>query len=209
MAASVPNMAYHGARSAGLSTAPLSMAIPHGPGRAMVLDMATSTVSLGRLNRARQRHETLPADWALDSDGEATTDPEQATLLQALGGAKGSGLALMIEMLCSVASGSPILSDLLAQPPAQRRHRQNAWLCAMDAGALLSTDQLTQDVEATVAALKSLPRRAGVSELLMPGERGDLCQAQAQKIGLGLPEETWVDVQRSAEKFGISLPKST
>jgi LDH2 family malate/lactate/ureidoglycolate dehydrogenase len=79
----------------------------------------------------------------------------------------------------------------------------------MDAGALLSTDQLTQDVEATVAALKSLPRRAGVSELLMPGERGDLCQAQAQKIGLGLPEETWVDVQRSAEKFGISLPKST
>mgnify|MGYP003336772402 FL=1 len=208
MAASVPNMAYQGSRIPALSTAPLSMAIPHGEGQAMVLDMATSAVSLGRLNRARLRQETLPADWALDSQGEPTTEAAQAVLLQAMAGAKGSGLALMIEMLCSVVSGAPILSSMLGQEPAQRRHRQNAWVCAINAQALLSPEALTSDVAATVAAIKALPRRAGVPELLLPGERGERCHARALAHGLSLSPETWQDVQSSAEKFGISLNPS-
>lgn len=205
MAASVPNMAYQGSRVPALSTAPLSMAIPRGEGQAMVLDMATSAVSLGRLNRARQRQESLPIDWALDSQGEPTTDAAKAVVLQAMAGAKGSGLALMIEMLCSVTAGAPLLSTMLAQEPTQRRHRQNAWVCAINADALLNPEKLVSEVNATVAAIKGLPRRAGVPELLLPGERGERCHARALTHGLCLSPETWQDVQSCAEKLGISL----
>jgi LDH2 family malate/lactate/ureidoglycolate dehydrogenase len=98
---------------------------------------------------------------------------------------------------------------MLTQEPVQRRHRQNAWLCAIDAQALQSAESLERDVTDTMAAIKALPRRTGVAELLMPGERGDLCHARAKSEGLSLPAETWADVQRSAEKFGVTLSSSS
>src|SRR6266702_5187630 len=68
LAASWPNMAYHGARAAGVSTSPISIAVPGA--EPLVLDMATSVVSMGKLNQAKRTGEPIPAGWALDKDGK-------------------------------------------------------------------------------------------------------------------------------------------
>jgi len=78
LAASWPNVAYHGARAAGVSTSPISIAVPGA--QPIVLDMATSVVSMGKLNQAKRTGEPIPEGWALDKDGNPTTDPQAAQI---------------------------------------------------------------------------------------------------------------------------------
>src|SRR5262245_60251666 len=109
-AASIPNMAYHGARAAGVSTSPISIAVPAGGRAPVILDLGTGIVSIGRLAEARRRGEPLPEGWALDAAGEPTADPQRAEIPLPMAGPKGSGLALMIECLTSLVVGNPILA---------------------------------------------------------------------------------------------------
>src|SRR5258708_31047333 len=91
--ASVPNMAYHGARAAGVSTAPLSIAVP-GEDEPLALDMGSGVISIGKLAQARRSGETLGAGMALDAQGNPTTDARAATLPLQPGGPKWAALAL-------------------------------------------------------------------------------------------------------------------
>ena len=120
-AASVPMMAYHGARVAGASTSPISIAVPGGERGPLVFDMATSVISAGGLTQARRAGRPLPPGLALDANGLPTTDPAAATLPRPLGGHKGSGLSLMIECLVSLVASNPIIADALTMEgwPAQ------------------------------------------------------------------------------------------
>src|SRR5207237_6141074 len=87
-----------------LGTNPICMSVP-GP---WLLDMATTTVAAGRIFKAMINGQPeIPAGWAFDSAGVPTTDTAAAYkgMLMPLGGYKGSGLAMMVEILCSVLSG--------------------------------------------------------------------------------------------------------
>ena len=99
LAASTPFMAYHGTRAPGVSTNPVSIAVPGGERGPVVLDMATGVVARGKLVQARKTNQPIPAGWALDRDGNPTTDPQAALIPLPLGGPKGSGLSLMIELI--------------------------------------------------------------------------------------------------------------
>jgi len=97
-AASVPMKAYHGARVASVSTSPISIAVPGGERGPVVLDMATSVASMGKLVQARKTGTPIPAGWAIDEHGRPTTDSSVAMTPLPLGGPKGSGLALAIDV---------------------------------------------------------------------------------------------------------------
>lgn len=110
-----PLMAPTRGVKSGLGTNPLSLGMATGDGDEFVLDMATTAVALGKIELAIRKGEDIPEGWALGSDGEVTCDAEEAfkaSLLMPLGGSernsgyKGYGLALMIEILCGVLSGS-------------------------------------------------------------------------------------------------------
>lgn len=101
-------MAFHGGGRPRMGTDPLAFAAPI-PGRApLVIDMALSVVARGKIVSAREKGVAIPDDWAVDADGKPTTDPDKAlagTLLP-IGGAKGSALALIVEILCGALAGS-------------------------------------------------------------------------------------------------------
>ena len=207
LTASTPNMAYHGARAAGVSTAPVSIAVP-GSGAAadpIVLDMATGIVSLGRLVQARRNHETLAPGLALDAAGNPTTDSQAAQIPLPLGGAKGSGLALMIEMLTSLAVGNPLIAEFFSDNPGARRHRQNALVLAIDVFRFCPEDMFRRDVARTVAALKALPADAG-GNILMPGERGYQEAARRRRDGIPLPAGVASELAAAAATSGLPLP---
>ncbi len=105
------------AREPRFSTNPIAFAAPATSNRPFSLDMATSTVAVGKLNIARRAEKEIPLGWAMDEDGQPTTDPVAALAavpkrLSPLGGSresgshKGYGLAVMVEVLSSVLSGS-------------------------------------------------------------------------------------------------------
>lgn len=103
-----PRVAPPGGDRPLLGTNPLAMAVPDGRGGvAFQFDFSTSAVALGTITRAAAAGETIPLGWAVDANGEPTTDPEaalQGSLLSA-GGYKGYGLGLMVELLASALTG--------------------------------------------------------------------------------------------------------
>jgi (2R)-3-sulfolactate dehydrogenase (NADP+) len=107
--ANTPNaMAFHGGTRSRLGTDPLAFAAPI-PGRApLVIDMALSVVARSKIVAAKAKGESIPEGWAVDEAGQPTTDANKAltgTLLP-IGGAKGSALALIVEILCGALAGA-------------------------------------------------------------------------------------------------------
>lgn len=110
-----PLMAPTRSTKSALGTNPLSLGMGGSSDDQFVLDMATTSVALGKIELAMRKGEPIPEGWALGSDGKPTTDPKVAfdnALLMPLGGTeehsgyKGYGLALMVEVLCGILSGS-------------------------------------------------------------------------------------------------------
>jgi LDH2 family malate/lactate/ureidoglycolate dehydrogenase len=168
LSASSPLMAYHGARAAGVSTAPLSIAVP-GEHEPLALDMASSLISMGALAKARRSGAPIPAGAALSAAGKPTTDAREASVPLPLGGPKGSGLALLTECLCSLLLANPILAESLERTPKARRHYQNGLVIAIDAQRFVPLAEFRREVRRLAAALRKLPADG---EILMPGERG-------------------------------------
>lgn len=206
LAASLPLMAYHGARAAGVSTAPLSIAVPGPDDEPLILDMASGALSMGQLRAAKQNNTPLPQGLALDAKGQPTTDPQQASIPLPMAGPKGSGLALMFELLCSLVVGNPIIADFLSDKPGGRKHRQNAWILAVDIARFGDLAHYREEVARTVAALASLPPSTPGESVRMPGERGRLTFTQRMREGIPLPAAVMQELSACRRPEGLRLP---
>ena len=82
--------------------------------------MSTANVALGKVMAAKDAGKAIPPDWGLDEQGQPTTDPNEVTTPTPLGGHKGSGLSLMIEILASVLVNNPVIAPALTGRGAGR-----------------------------------------------------------------------------------------
>lgn len=203
--ASIPNMPYHGARVAAVSTSPLSIAVPSADAP-IVLDMATSVGSLGRIGAAARAGRPLPPGWALDEAGEPTTDAAKAVLPLPLGGAKGAAIALLFECIAGIMTGNPILAAAVSEGGVAALHKQNSFIFAIDPARFGDAAEFRANVSRLAAVMKALPRQAGFEEILMPGERGDRIYAERLQAGIPIPPATWADLTTVAERFGVVMP---
>jgi ureidoglycolate dehydrogenase (NAD+) len=201
MVAGVAFVAYHGARVASLGTNPIAIAVPSGADP-IVLDMATSTISNGTILQARATGVELPAGTVLTEEGEPTSDPRRAKILLPLGGPKGSGLALMFEMLASVLAAAPIQARALGAERL-RRHTQNCAILAIDIESFRPLGDFAHDADALAAILKALPRQAGCNEILLPGERSGRTEAARRKSGIPIPAKLWKELTIVAEANAV------
>jgi len=206
LVAGVPNMAYQGARGAGVATSPLSIALPASRHPDFVLDMATATIALGKIAQYKARGETLPPDSALTAAGEPTTDPAEAKIPLPVGGAKGSGMSLAFELLASGLAGNPIVAEYHDGTPGGRRHRQNATLIAVDVAAFLPLEEFVEIVDRTIDAITALPP-AGDNPVLVPGARSATVARKREQDGIPLPARVWESVTEAAGRYGVTPPE--
>src|SRR4029077_3524799 len=197
-------MAYHGARIASMATSPIAIAVPSSNGP-IALDMATSTISNGKILQARATGAALPPGTVLTAAGEPTTDARQAEILLPLGGPKGSGLAFMFEMLASVLAAAPIQAPALG-PQKRTRHTGNTAMFAIDIETFRPLVDFQTDADALAAVVKALPRRAGFDEILLPGERGGRTEAARRKTGIPIPAKLWEELAAMAKADGVRMP---
>ncbi|XP_022289695.2 uncharacterized protein LOC111101478 [Crassostrea virginica] len=107
-----PLMVPTRAKKETLGTNPICVAAPAKDGDNFVLDMATTSVALGKIELQERKGESMPNGWAIDKDGKETNDPSAYAGLLPLGGSeessgyKGYGLAMMVEVLCGILSGA-------------------------------------------------------------------------------------------------------
>jgi LDH2 family malate/lactate/ureidoglycolate dehydrogenase len=201
--AGMPNMAYEGARGAAVATSPLSIAVPAAKHKTVLLDMATAVIALGKITQLKNQGKDLPPGAAVTKDGEPTTNPELAAVPLPLGGAKGSGMSLVFELLTSVLTGNAIVSSFHG---GDKRHRQNGAVVALDVSAFTNLEEFKQGVDETVDALKALPRQDGAEEIRFPGERGAAVEAERRATGIPLPKKVWDGLTGEAERLGLAVP---
>lgn len=204
MGTSNPNMAYHGARVGGVATSPMAISVPRGDGRIISLDMATAIAGVGKLMHHKATNEPLGEGWALDADGNPTTDPQMAEVPTPLGGPKGSGLSLMFECITSLMVGPSLIGRWLTGEA--RLHKQNVVLVAVDIAAFIDLEAYKAEADYLVAALKDLPKADGVDEIYMPGERGDAVFERRLRDGIPVPRTTWDEIGKVADRFGVAMP---
>jgi ureidoglycolate dehydrogenase (NAD+) len=200
-------MAYHGARVASMATSPIAIAVPSG-NSPIALDMATSTISNGKILQARATGGALPPGTVLTAAGEPTTDARQAEILLPLGGPKGSGLAFMFEMLASVLAAAPIQAPALG-PQKRTRHTGNTAMLAIDIETFRPLIDFKTDADALAAVVKALPRQTGFDEILLPGERGNRTETVRRKSGIPIPAKLWEELESVAKETGVKMPAHT
>ena len=203
-----PNMAPHGARAAGVHNSPIAIAVPGKQRPPLVLDMATSVAARGKVDVALDKGVPIPEGWALDGDGNPTTDPGQVAVMLPAGGYKGYGLALMLECLSSLMVGNPLLSPtLLGRAEKPPRGTQNSVVAAINIGAVTDVERYKGEIDDLARGLKALPTAQGFDEVLVPGEPEERVYQQRQRHGIPLPAETFRRLEEVATELQVAMPE--
>jgi ureidoglycolate dehydrogenase (NAD+) len=204
IAAGPPFMAYHGARVTSLATSPIAIGVPSDE-EPLLLDMATSLVSNGRLRQAAALGQRLPEGAAIDAEGRPTTEGVKAATLLPLGGAKGSGLSLLFECLTGVMAATPVLTALAGLTP-RAPAQTNAMVIAINIENFRPLAGYRHDVGLLRGWVKTLPRQEGFDELLLPGERGGREAALRARAGIPISAKLWGELCGIGETLGVSAP---
>jgi len=175
-----------------------------------LLDMATTTVAMNRIWKALLAgEETIPEGWAMDSQGVPTTNTDAAVrgMPMPLGGYKGSGLAMLVEILCAVLAGSAMSVDVGGiRIPGKKLHVSQTYL-AIDPARFLPQEEFTSRVEWLVGKVKSAPPATGYSEVLVAGDPEWRTEKDRRQNGIPLGDGTWETLLRTASKLGVAVPE--
>lgn len=205
-----PSMAAWGGTAAVLGTNPISVAIPTGQEVDIVLDMAASIVARGKIRSAASKGERIPLGWALDAEGRPTEDPEAAlkgTLLP-IGGPKGYGLALVVDVLAGVLTGSDYSIYLASLHDLSQRASVGFVMQAVDITAFTDWAEYTEDMQSLIDVIRNSPRAPGVDRIYLPGEIEWLKEREYRQSGVPVPVRVLEELRELAVELGaaVSLP---
>ncbi len=210
-----PLVAPFGSFERRFSTAPYSVGVPV-PGRGpLVLDFATSLVAEGKVLVASQGGKAIPKDALIGTDGKASDDPEllygdyRSTgkrdirngkgALRAFGDHKGSGLALMCELL-----GGALTGNGCATPG--RRFANGMFSIYVDAQRVDPQNLFPAETLRYIEYVKGAKAAPPAAETLLPGEPEERTRAERLAQGVPLPEETWRLLGEAAQSVGVAAP---
>jgi LDH2 family malate/lactate/ureidoglycolate dehydrogenase len=201
-----PSMSPEGACQAYFGTNPIAASFPTGKGFNIRVDLATSLVARGNIIAAQKKGASIPLGWALDPDGNPTTDAAQALLgtVLTMAGHKGYALALMVELFSSVLSGSSVGSSIGSMyKDMDRKQDVGHFFCLMDISAFMDLNTFTARVDRTIDEIKACRRRPGVEEILIPGEP-ELRKARVNRSqGIPIGEETIREIQTLCQELKV------
>jgi LDH2 family malate/lactate/ureidoglycolate dehydrogenase len=203
-----PAMAPWGGRRKTVGTNPWSIAAPAGRHDVMVMDIANTAVARGKVYLARQRGEPIPAGWAIDADGAPTTDPAAAIagVILPMAGHKGYAIALMMDVLSGVLTGSAFGAAVSGPYQVERRSGCGHLFIALDVAAFGDPDGFTRRMEQLVAEVRSVPLAQGFDEVFYPGELEARAAREHLDQGLSLPRQTLDDLRQLADSTGVPAP---
>jgi LDH2 family malate/lactate/ureidoglycolate dehydrogenase len=200
-----PTMTPWGSFKPYFGTNPIAISIPT-HGEPIVLDMANSVVAMGKIGLAESLGKDIPEGWALDKDGNSTTNPTEArsgTLLP-LGGPKGSGLALCIEVLSAILSGSNTSSQMgLLWADFENPQNVGHFFVALDVSKFVDLGHFKDRIEKMKGEIKSLPKTPGTESIFMPGEIEQQRKKDRKANGIELSDVTYKDLQGLCEKHSV------
>lgn len=186
---------------------PISIAAPTKKGEnPIVLDMALSNVPLGKILMAQTKEESIPKDWGVDQNGEATDDPNEVVnggILLPMGGPKGFGLALLTEILTGVISGGQYSKTVHSMYDMEEKQSISHFMLAIDVSFFGELDEYVSRIENLTSFVKDSKKAPGIEETFLPGEMEFSREEQSKKTGVPIEEKVLKELHVLADSLNI------
>lgn len=190
MSTAGPNVAPYGGIKPLLGANPIAVAIPCGSYPPLVFDASTSIVARGKIILAAKESEDIPLGWALDKDGNPTTNPVEALkgAVLPMAGAKGYGLGLILEVLTKLLTDSNTNGTLLM---------------AINIGQFLPVDRFKIRMDGIVEMIKNSKPMKNFDKVRIPGENSWRKSIDNRKDGVDLKQSTIAELDELAIKLEV------
>ncbi len=203
-----PLMAPFGGKDRVLGSNPMAIAIPNQEYPDVVLDMATTNVARGKLEQALQKGDNIPEGWAIDKDGKVTVDPEKGLkgALMPVGGPKGYGLSLIVDVFSGVLSGAEfgqnvgsLFGDL--EHPQKLGH----FFAVVDIEVFMNRYTFLDRMAQLSKNIKGSAKAEGFSEIYLPGEIEANKYKKNVEKGVEINESVINELNELSDKLGMNL----
>lgn len=201
------SMAPWGGKVKFVGTNPLCITIPYN-GQVINLDMATSTVAKGKIYVALSKGDKIPDNWAFDANGKPTTDPQEALkgTLYPLGGYKGFGLAMLIDIISGLLTGSSWGPDVGSlHNTLDRGQDVGIVFIAINITDLMPIKEYNEKINCYIEKMKSVPRSDDNVEIMFPGEPEQRRMEERLKNGIPINDKTYEEVIELAKEYNINF----
>jgi LDH2 family malate/lactate/ureidoglycolate dehydrogenase len=206
-----PAMSPEGGCEAFFGTNPVAASFPTGKGFHVKIDLATSLVARGNIIAAQKKGQSIPEGWALDPEGNPTTDAAKAlagTVLT-MAGHKGYALAMMVEVLSGVLSGAAVGSSIGSMyKNLDRKQDVGHFFCLIDIDAFLDVAEFKQRIDEAIDRIKNCRKRPGIQQILVPGERSHRKTEENQRSGVPVDDATIAELQALCKELGVEYQLS-
>lgn len=202
-----PNVAPYGGTEPYFGTNPFAYSIPTDRDVPITLDVATSVVAKGKVVEAAAEGQSIPDHWAIDESGQPTTDPDVVHALRPVGGHKGYGLGLLVDVCSGLLSGmgpSPDVDSL--NDDYARPQRIGHFVAAIDVATFRDPDAFRADVEALIEGLHSVPPADGFDRVRVPGEPEAETLERRRRDGIPIPSGLGGELQELADRHDVPVP---
>ncbi|MCM3568540.1 Ldh family oxidoreductase [Neobacillus mesonae] len=208
---SPPGIAPWGGKNAFFGTNPIAFGFPTGNDQPVIIDLSTSIVARGKIILAAKQGQSIPDGWAIDENGEPTNDPKEALKgsVLPLGGAKGSALALAVEILTGILSGAAFgphvhnLYDDNETKPANVGH----FFILMDIEKFMHLPVFFASIENLLQEMKDVPLAPGNNEIRYPGERRKREREKRLSEGISLSSSVEDELINIGKDFHVLFPE--
>ncbi|MGE4283012.1 MAG: Ldh family oxidoreductase [Clostridia bacterium] len=198
-----PAMSPWGGLEPFFGTQPFAMAIYTGQNFVFSADMSTSVVARGKIRKAARDGKSIPDNWAMDPDGKFTTDPIKAikgTLLP-IGGPKGSAIALTIDIMAGMLSGSSYAPNVRPIHSPDGTAGVGGCMIVIDIKHFIGLEEFSKNMNDYIATIKSLRRADGFDEILIPGESKQRKERDSMENGIELDESAVAALDKILEEI--------
>jgi LDH2 family malate/lactate/ureidoglycolate dehydrogenase len=196
-----------GGREALLGTNPFAAGAPGGNEQPFVLDMSPAVVARGKIRRAARRGESIPLGYALDAQGLPTTDPNTALdggVVLPIGGAKGSGISMLMDIMGGVITGAACAGDVASQfLDYDRPQDVGHFFLAMKPDLFVSGEAYRARMDKLAQRVHHNPPAEGFGEVLMPGEPEARLERERRVSGVPYGPKEFAALQEEAARHGL------
>jgi LDH2 family malate/lactate/ureidoglycolate dehydrogenase len=208
-------VAYTHTLGRSLGTNPIAIGCPTKNPPPILFDAAMGVVPIGKIEVYAKEGKKIPLGWAMGPDGELLTDPHEVLakkgailplggLGEEMGGHKGAGLALFVDLLSGVLTGSNWgrnVKHTLNKEPANVGH----FMLVLDVKRFMPLDQFLENVEKFKQYVKSLHKISHDSEVWVPGEKAWLTMETRKRIGIPIHKNILKELKDESEKTGVEF----
>lgn len=192
MCQSDPMAVPFGGAEAYYGTNPIAFAAPSNSEKNIIIDMATTVQAWGKVLHARSKNEDIPDNWAVDENGEPTTDPFKVKSLVPIAGPKGYGLMMMVDVLSGILLGLPFGKEVTSMYEDLTEYRKLGQLhIVINPEFFGDAEVFLETVTKTMQELNAIKPAKGFDKVLYPGEPNDIQQEIYEKEGIEIVDDIY------------------